>query len=305
MRSGTGWRSILCRSRGSRDRYNNITMERYQRLSRGFRDVPPGLRSHLRAWLRGLALSTLGRLQAPPEGGFLRCLYCHFVFDDQVQDFRAILQALQRIGTFVDTDTCAAMAKGSIPIDGRYFHLSFDDGFRNIYHNAAPILKELGAPAIVFVPSSRIEIDWETARRYSIESLSLNRVVETSSWDELRSYSSFGIDIGSHTRTHARLSEIDPCRMEDEIAGSKRELEDRLCLECKYFAWPYGTRADVNERALELVRSAGYAACFGAFRGSVRSGKTDPYAIPRHHIKAGWPVSHVTYFALGNREEPA
>ncbi len=213
-----------------------MTIERYERLSRGFRDTPTGLRNDLRALLRGLTLSALSRLQARPGGNFLRCLYCHFVFDDQVQNFRAIIQALQRIGTFVDTDTCVGMARGSIPIDGRYFHLSFDDGLRSIYQNAAPILTELGVPAIVFVPTSRIEIDWETARHYSIDTLSFNRVVETVSWDELHTYPSLGIDIGSHTRTHARLTKLAPDRLEDEIAGSKKEIENRLGVECKYFA---------------------------------------------------------------------
>src|SRR5689334_14014446 len=88
----------------------------------------------LRNAVRSGALSLLGRVARDPAGPFLRCVYCHYVFDDQVASFRRILETLQTLGTFVDTATCVAMLGGERPIDGRYFHLSFDDGFRNVFH---------------------------------------------------------------------------------------------------------------------------------------------------------------------------
>jgi hypothetical protein len=90
--------------------------------------------------------------------------------------------------------------------------------------------------------------------------------------------------------------------MEDEILGSKKELEANLNYECKYISWPFGKLTDADSKSLKMVKDAGYAACFGAFRGTVEPGTTDIFSIPRHHFEVQWPISHVEYFARGNME---
>jgi peptidoglycan/xylan/chitin deacetylase (PgdA/CDA1 family) len=254
--------------------------------------------------VRGPALSLLGRVARDTGGPFLRCLYCHYVFDDQVAAFRRILEALAAVGTFVDTATCVAMLGGERPIDDRYFHLSFDDGFRNVVANAVPVLNELKIPAVTFVPSALVGAGWDATKRYSTETTGHRGVIEVVRWDDLRAMSAYGVEVGSHTRTHARLSSLaDPARLRDEVEGSKREIEDRLGVECRYFAWPFGRLADAGDRAIESVEDAGYRASFGAFRGSVRPGQVaDAFRIPRHHFEPHWPVDHVRYFAAGNNE---
>ena len=255
-----------------------------------------GLKSRIRALARHGALSTLGRFATLDQRPFLRLLFCHYVFDDQIEAFRQTLTTIQEWGQFVDTETCVGMIKETASIDSRYFHLSFDDGFRNVIQNAVPILDELGISASLFVSTSMIRADLETTN--------YGGVVEYATWEDLRTVVSRGIQVGSHTRTHARTSELDTDRaLEDEIAGSKRDIEDHLKVECKYLSWPFGSRRDVSERSLEVARQAGYEACFGAFRGSVSSGgDVDPYFIPRHHFELEWPMSHIRYFSLGNRE---
>jgi len=73
-----------------------------------------------------------------------------------------------------------------------------------------------------------------------------------------------GITVGSHTRTHPRLPEIDNTCIDDEVRGSKASLEDRIGRAVNHFAYPYGR---YDERAREAVLRAGYrTAC------STRSG---------------------------------
>jgi peptidoglycan/xylan/chitin deacetylase (PgdA/CDA1 family) len=124
------------------------------------------------------------------------------------------------------------------------------------------------------------------------------------SWRDLAEMVAAGYDIGSHTRTHARFSTIsrETALMEDEILGSKRELEQNLNRECKYISWPYGRLSDADDQSLDMVQHAGYDACFGAYRGTVTPGKTNIFSIPRHHFEVQWPFSHVEYFSRGNRE---
>ena len=79
------------------------------------------------------------------------------------------------------------------------------------------------------------------------------------------------------TRRHRRLSEIAARdELADEIAGSKRELEDRLGLPCRYFAWPFGRASDIDARGLELIAESGYEASFSAIRGRVVPQRTRP-----------------------------
>lgn len=267
--------------------------------------LPTDLQGRAKRLLRTTALSVLASLRRRSEPDFLRCLFCHYVFDDHLAAFERLLAALQGEGRFVSTDECIAMLEGSAPIRGRHFHLSMDDGFRNNLTNAAPVLQQLGVPAIFFVPSAVIGADARQANAYC-RAIHYPAAIEILSWADVESLRSRGFEIGSHTRTHARFSEVstDPVRLEDEIAGSKGELESRLGCECKYISWPYGKRTDADGPSLAMAKSAGYRACFGAFRGTVRPGETDPFRIPRHHFELEWPLSHIEYFARGNMEGP-
>ena len=263
-----------------------------------------GVKARARSALRSAAINVMSLVPKEQPSVFLRGLYCHYVFDDQRSDFERIIRGLLQIGRFVDTSTCVAMLEGRQRIDGRYFHLSFDDGFRNVFTNAVPILSDLGVPAIVFVPSAIIDADWQTTQQFCLQTARYAAVIEMMRWDDLRQMVSSGLEVGSHTRTHARLADIsnDPSRLEYELAGSKRDIERALGGPCRYIAWPFGTRSDVDDASLRKVVEVGYEACFGAFRGSVVPGRTDRFRIPRHQFEAQWPLRHIRYFAAGNME---
>lgn len=263
-----------------------------------------GIGGRTRGALRDIALYLSSGLDRRQNARYLRCLYCHYVFDDQLEAFERLIIKLKSIAAFVDTDTCVQMLHGQRKIDARYFHLSFDDGFRNNYTNALPILKRHNIPAIFFVPSSLIGGGWEVAEQYCLHTTSYRSVIEMMHWDEVEDLQKSGYEIGSHTRTHARFSDISgsPDLLRDQILGSKLDLEDRLGRECKYISWPFGTLADADASSLAVVRQSGYLACFGAYRGTVRPGITDAFSIPRHHFEAEWPTSHIAYFARGGME---
>ena len=122
-------------------------------------------------------------------------------------------------------------------------------------------------------------------------------------WDELRTLQSWGFEIGSHTRTHARLAQVSNADdLRDEIEGSKQDIEKNLGAECRYIAWPCGRKSDVNQAFLDAISRAGYRACFGGFRGTVVPGRTSRFSIPRHHLEAGWTWSQIRFFAYGHGE---
>lgn len=265
---------------------------------------PRGAKDRLRAKARGVTLDVLSTINRREDKNYLRCLFCHHVFDDQLSAFEEILKRLSTYGRFVDTRTCEKMIRGEVPIEGRLFHLSFDDGFKNNFSNAFPILKRLNIPAVFFVPTSIIDADYGIVKDYCLNVTNYPEVFEMMSWDNLKELVENGYEVGSHTQTHARLSEVslDNDRLLTELTGSKLDIEKNLGVDCNYISWPYGRVVDVDKTALHVIKTLGYSACFGGYRGTVVAQTTDIMDIPRHHFEVHWPLRHTLYFARGNGE---
>jgi len=274
-------------------------------MTSGVKDAlrPKDVAGRLRGAARGMALSALSRLRRAPHGNFLRCLYCHYVFDDQRPALVNILRELRSLGEFIDTGTCIEIARGKRIVDGRYFHLSFDDGFRNVVLNAVPALSETGVPALFNVPAGFLESPPEAARAFFAKAGIYRRPLEFMRWSDVAGLIQAGFDIGSHTSAHVRLKAdtAGAGLLKNEITGSKQEIEKRTQRACRVLAWPYGAPEDFGPVAEKIAREAGYEACFGAFRGAVTGG-VGPYRIPRHHFEPEWPLSHIRFFARGGWE---
>jgi hypothetical protein len=156
-------------------------------------------RNRWRAGARSGFLYAAGAVARPAPHSFVRCLYFHYVYDDQVEAFRTLVSRLQRIGTFVSAERVRRSLNAEQPIDDRLFHLSIDDGLDNVHRNAFPV---------------------SCARRPG-DDLRAHRVRRC----ERRAHA--GFEIGAHTRHHVRLSEIshDVRRLDDEIRGAKHDVE--------------------------------------------------------------------------------
>ena len=268
-------------------------------------EKPKNLAAQLRLFSRNRLLDTLSLLSNnTTQTPFLRCLFCHYVFDDLTDEFENIIIELKKIAQFIDTETAVAMINGTKPIDGQYFHLSFDDGLKNNFTNALPILIKHQVPAIFFVPSGLIDADWQKAAHYCLETTNYSGVIEIASWSDLKAAISAGYEIGSHSRNHVRLSTLanQPEQLYQEVQRSKIDIEQQLGIECKYIAWPYGRLQDINAEGFAAIKAAGYHAAFGNFRAEIIPGKTDLLAVPRHHFEAHWPIRHIRYFANGHME---
>lgn len=273
----------------------NCFLENYGDLAR---------RKTLRGILRDRLLDTRSLLPVWGERHSVRLLYCHYVFDDQVVQFEAIMKKLVSIGTFINSVQLECLLKGERPVDRTYFHLSFDDGFRNVLTNALPVLEAHSVPSTFFVPTAFIDSEYEVVRDYCLNKAGYPEAIEMASWEDLKRATDRGMEIGSHTRTHTRFSEIsgDEARMEEEILGSRQDIEAQLGTPCRTISWPYGREGDADASSLAYARRSGYSLCFGAFRGQVSAGKTDAFRLPRHHFEPQWPLRHVEFFANGGME---
>lgn len=145
--------------------------------------------------------------------------------------------------------------------------ITFDDGFRNTYTTALPVLKRYGFPSSVFVATGLIGSTDTNGMEYMSE-------------EELRQMHAAGVDIEPHTKTHPKLSQLSPEDARSEILESKLVISTLLGKECKRFAYPYGNFMGETRR---LVAELGFDAALSVREGTVRSG-ADLFALPRNSI---------------------
>jgi peptidoglycan/xylan/chitin deacetylase (PgdA/CDA1 family) len=89
-------------------------------------------------------------------------------------------------------------------------------------------------------------------------------------WEELRALDPSVLEIGSHTQNHPNCDTIRTrAELEAEIAGSKREIEKRLCRKIEHFCYPAGA---FNPETIEAVRNAGYVSAVTTIEGFTRPG---------------------------------
>jgi peptidoglycan/xylan/chitin deacetylase (PgdA/CDA1 family) len=73
--------------------------------------------------------------------------------------------------------------------------------------------------------------------------------------EQVRAMANGGMDIGSHSASHADLRALGPAEREREIAGSKHELEALLGRPVLAFAYPGGC---YDLECLPILAAAGY-----------------------------------------------
>jgi peptidoglycan/xylan/chitin deacetylase (PgdA/CDA1 family) len=142
--------------------------------------------------------------------------------------------------------------------------VTFDDAFRSVVDIALPILVDLGIVATMFVPTDYVqavrELTW--AGFGDLPTPPPPGELASMSWDDVRLLSRSGWEIGSHTRSHPRLTQLHDGALRDELAGSRRDCEEATGARCNAIAYPYG---DVDRRVVDAARQAGYS--YGAGLG--------------------------------------
>lgn len=154
---------------------------------------------------------------------------------------------------------------------GKVFGITFDDGYRNVYQNAMPVLDELRFTATNYFVARQLGGSnvWDAQKGIAPSALM--------SADEMRAWNLAGHEVGCHTLDHVHLSELSPELAEYQIVQAKRELEEALGAPVTAFCYPYGNETPAIRA---MVQRAGYCNATTTVRGLARR-SDDLYGIPR------------------------
>ena len=195
--------------------------------------------------------------------------------------------------------------------DSKQVVITFDDGYRDFYTGAFPVLVQYGFTATMFVVA-----DFTGEQRVSREGK------EYMTWGEVREVLAHGIRIGSHTVTHPELQTLEREQIRFEIRKSKETIEDKLGDSVQSFSYPYAF-PEQNKGVVAVVRDAletyGYENGVSTIIGTA-SRQYDRFFLPRlpvnsyddlrffrAKLEGGYNWLHTPqrlYKSLGKRKSP-
>ena len=159
--------------------------------------------------------------------------------------------------------------------------ITFDDGFKNVFTEAFPILQDYGFSATIFITANYCgkSNNWPGQPDYIKPQPLL-------SWNEIKEMDQYGIQFGAHTLNHPYLTQIHIEEAEIEILSSKRIIEDHLQKKIDFFAYPYG---DFDKHIKKIVSQLFIGSC--STNLGFACNKSDLYALERidyFYIKNDW-----------------
>lgn len=191
-----------------------------------------------------------------------------------VAEFTACCEFFRRYFTVVGLSALLQKLEHGEDVSG-HLAITFDDGYKDNFAVAAPVLRRFGLPACFFIATNFIgshNIPWWDAERAIVP--------EWMTWRDVQELQAQGFELGAHTQNHVDLGVIQGAEAEAEITGARQRLltETGTLVQC--FSYPYGRVNQITPTNREAVRQTGYSCCLSAYGGVVRS-TSDRFDIKR------------------------
>jgi peptidoglycan/xylan/chitin deacetylase (PgdA/CDA1 family) len=200
-------------------------------------------------------------------------------FEAQMQELKDKKVAVISMQDFL------AWKRGEKAIPSRCAIITIDDGWKTGYEVAWPILKKFGYPFTLFIYTEGIR-----GGKFGGGA--------AMSWEQLAEMRDAGVDIEAHSETHQDLRKpydkvtkrkLNPeeytAWLNEEVAGSKATLEQKLGIKVNCFAVPFGY---YNERVKEAIKAARFEAVFTVYGQKLTYGSPDD-SLGRYMIEGNKP----------------
>jgi peptidoglycan/xylan/chitin deacetylase (PgdA/CDA1 family) len=194
--------------------------------------------------------------------------------------FRAHIEAIAALGRRALTiSQVADLLRGDLRVNDDVVAVTFDDGYASTRDCMLELL-EHGISSTAYITTGRIGSDgW-------LSKADLAGLVEMD-----------GIELGAHSVSHPRLDELPGAELEDEIVGSKRELEAVVGNPVASFSYPHGM---YDRRARGAVMRAGYRSAV-AVKNAISHLEDDPFALARWTVTADIEPQRLAQVVDGTR----
>ncbi|MBT3601779.1 MAG: polysaccharide deacetylase family protein, partial [Candidatus Latescibacteria bacterium] len=149
--------------------------------------------------------------------------------------------------------------------------LTFDDAYTTTTSSIEELLTHQQT-ATIFVATSVIG----KSNLWDIDLKHIDQI-EIMHSDHLRALNEKGCELGAHTHSHPKLTEIHPEDLKDELCEGRTQIEQHFGKKTDIIAYPYG---DHNDRVKDATSGAGYAAGFTTQLGYLTP-QSEVLAIPR------------------------
>ena len=146
--------------------------------------------------------------------------------------------------------------------------ITFDDGYKDTYTIAYPILKKYNFHATLFINPSNIG--------------------ERLTWDELKEMQAGGMTISNHSYYHKHLAQMSPEEALMNISKGQEILNAQMGIENPWFCYPYGS---YNKVVIGYVQDQGMKMAMAMSPGWAHKGD-NPYKIDRVWIGNPVDIKH-------------
>lgn len=205
----------------------------------------------------------------------LRVLVYHDVASGLETQFCEHLQNVQERWSFIGPDEFIYSLSNSDSISGRQVHLTFDDGYKSNHRVGTKFLPQMGICATFFVIPRFVETSEQgNSQKFISERLFPGGDYSTEStkhlsmsWTQIRELVTCGHEIGSHTMTHPRLSELSDSEIVNEFVESKVKIADETGKKPRQLAITFGDIESMTRRVLILANES-YEVVHTSIRGS-------------------------------------